>query len=193
MPNVPTIEESVAKILADNGVTYSAAFVPLSVARAAGRDFGNGEPCINWRVTFARGKRSESFDYSQGVGHLPALPPHVFKGCSNFYTRTLHERRAASACETGQVAMRYNGALRAWLGHVPLAPPSAANVLYCLCADAEAIDAGTFAEWCANFGASSDSIAARATYDACLDSALRMRALLGADLLAAIAETVREL
>lgn len=58
--------------------------------------------------------------------------------------------------------------------------PSAADVLYCLCADASALDEG-FEDWCSNFGYDTDSRKALDTFLACQSVGRKVRTFLGAD------------
>lgn len=78
--------------------------------------------------------------------------------------------------------------------YVPGKPqtPRAADVLHSLLLDAEAINA-SFSDWCSDFGADDDSIAAFNTYRACCKCAEGLRAVFSPSELEALREAVREL
>lgn len=161
-------------ILAAMKVEVKAEFVPFSKSR----NKAEKSPSLNWRVTLTKnGKDLITTDYMQGCGHCPA-------GKKTFNSPSLNpatEKRQAIAheCETGRVY----GRLFANFDHrqkgAAIAPPSAADILYSLMSDGSAIDAGTFDDWCDEFGYDVDSIKARGMYDQCLQTGLRLRAAFG--------------
>jgi hypothetical protein len=60
--------------------------------------------------------------------------------------------------------------------------PTAADVLSCLCSDAMGVEnAGSFEDWCAEYGFATDSRKAEATFKACERNAAKVRQLLGED------------
>lgn len=69
---------------------------------------------------------------------------------------------------------------------VPIVPDSC-DVLACLIMDSDVLNAGGFESWAGDLGFDTDSIKARATYDACLETALALRAGLGESVLAELA------
>ena len=60
-------------------------------------------------------------------------------------------------------------------------PPTAADVLSSLCADARSADRTTFEDWCSDLGYDEDSRTARRTYEACVEINAKLHALLGQD------------
>lgn len=121
----------------------------------------------------------------------------------------LDEWRAAE-CESG-VAMEYEAAV----GYVPFAgmaafkpklerkegqsgatkspiQPDPVNVIWCLQCDAGVIDYGTFEQWAADFGYDADSRSAEATYRACLETALKLRAGIGEEGLRQLQEAFQD-
>jgi hypothetical protein len=59
-------------------------------------------------------------------------------------------------------------------------PPTAADVLGCLCSDAQGVDHGeTFEDWASDFGYDTDSRKAERIYHECQSIALRLRGFLG--------------
>lgn len=59
-------------------------------------------------------------------------------------------------------------------------PPKLEDVLHCLFLDSQAHDE-SFDSWCDNLGYSSDSISAKAVYDACIDNYFKFKKALGVD------------
>ncbi len=51
--------------------------------------------------------------------------------------------------------------------------------MYCLVNDSNVLDYRSFADWASEYGFDSDSISAKATYDACMSIALALRAGIG--------------
>ncbi len=161
-------EETNAKVeaaLAAASVTLSFEFVPLSKSRNAAT--ADKQPTINWRVTLSRPGRSWSTDYSQGYGHLPWPPRGEYRLSQ---TCIMGWRMIQDSCEHGRAP---------GFGAGKLAPPTAAEVMYALTMDARAIDCGCFEDWANECGYDTDSRSAEATYKACLETALQLRAILG--------------
>jgi hypothetical protein len=65
-----------------------------------------------------------------------------------------------------------------WQGPAHTKEPTAADVLSCLVADADALDY-SFEEWCGDFGYDTDSRTAEKTYKACCKSGMKTRRFLG--------------
>lgn len=159
---------------------YRAEFVPQSKSRNA----ENKDPSLNWRVTFSRGGRELTTDYMQGIGHLPGYQQRGFNAKS-----IAGDANVRKACEEGRS-----------LGADPWGPlgkkldaPGVADVLHCLLMDAEVIDAGSFEEWASNYGYDTDSRKAESIYRACLDTALKLRAMLGDDLIGQLREALQDM
>ncbi len=165
-----------AFILQELGITLAAVFVPFSQSR--NREEKNLS--LNWRVTLKYGTRDVlTEDYSQGIGYAPAYSLSVKDagGRDSIMRHGMLKREA----ETG-THYRHHGR------GAPLPPPAVADVLYSLLMDASAIDAGGFEHWCDELGYSSDSIRARAMYDACIETAVKLRGAFGESKLAELRE-----
>lgn len=164
-----------AFILERMGVGLVAAFVPFSQSR----NKGEKQPSLNWRVTLRYGNRDViETDYMQGCAHAPAYSrPVTFTNGKRDQWST--DRAIASECETGRRAASVNGAGYVTVGKARIPPPNVADVLYSLLQDASALDSGGFPEWCADMGLDDDSISALATYDACIDVAVKLRGAFG--------------
>lgn len=164
------------------GLTMRAEFVPFSRSRNAAPRDGRDKPwrSLNWRVTLERnGRPFLTTDYSQGEGHAPA-----YKASSAIYARAHYtEKRAREMAishetETGRRASWTFGELNK-AGGKPIDPPALADVVWSLTQDSSVLDAGGFEGWANEYGYSTDSRAAEATYRACLETALQMRAAIG--------------
>jgi len=160
------------------GVHYSAEFVPFSKSRNAKPRVKLSELSLNWRVTI--GKRSPIdgqlsrtgtlvTDYQQGIGHIPGLPYNA--------RPTIHyDKCVRNSCEHGSSYVdSSSGVIRGR----PLSAPALADVLYCLISDADAIEYPTYEDWASNMGYDTDSRKGEATYRACLETGLKLRALIG--------------
>ena len=162
-----------AFILDAMGVTLSAEFVPF----AQSRNKDEKEPSLNWRVTLKlRDREVLTADYMQGSGHCPAYQRN------NFNTPTVNpksEKRAAIAyeCATGFEAK--GGMMGGTFKRGRKLEPELTDVFYSLLSDSSVLDCRDFADWASDFGMDSDSIKARAMYDACMADALKMRAAFG--------------
>lgn len=155
-------------ILERMGVTLDAVFVPFSQSRNKAEKL----PSLNWRVTIKKdGRDVIETDYMQGSGHAPAYnDPSIFPGPQRKRDQHTTTKRIREECETG----RHSNGRR-----LPINPPDVADVMHSLLLDASALDSRDFADWCADYGYSDDSISARATYDACIATATKLRAAFG--------------
>ena len=157
---------------------YRAEFVPQSKSRNAAE-----KPCLNWRVFLLRGNVSMHSDYMQGIGHLPKTTEH-------FNPRSVDGDKAIRrACEHGTWD-RHDGYRTS---RNPLPAPELADVLSCLLLDAQAIDHSTFEDWASDLGYDTDSRKAEATYRACLEIGLKLRAMLGDETIARLRESVQDM
>jgi hypothetical protein len=179
--------EILAAAMEKHGLEIRSVFVPWS----ASRNKGEKDPSLNWKVTLRRrGRMAQTerecngfdiltADYMAGCGHCPSYVP-------SFRPVSIDQRDAIRhECETGRqfVVGGYKGK--------PIRP-DACDVLHSLLMDAEAIDCATFEEWADNFGYDADSRSAEATYRACLEIGLKLRAGLGDAALAELRDAARD-
>lgn len=164
-----------------HGLTMACEFVPLSQSR----NKGEKSPTLNWKIAIKKRRASAgkwvdgdeltilTTDYSAGCGHCPAYKAVVVGGA--VHVGNVRRAWIADECETGRAT--YIG-----LGIGPKgAPilPDLDSVLWSLAMDYSVIDAGGFESWASELGYDTDSRKAEATYRACLDIALALRAALG--------------
>jgi hypothetical protein len=176
------MQSELQKAIDDLALEYVAEFVPQSQSR--NRD--EKDPSLNWKVKITRGGQTLETDYTQGVGHLPG---YNF-GLSKKYDYREHVTQAAEkGVWSASLANQTNGLL--W-GAKKLAPPPLADVLYSLASDADVLDHPTFESWASDFGYDADSRKAEATYRACLEIALKLRAMIGDAKLADLREAFQD-
>lgn len=160
-----------AAATASLGLKITAEFVPFSKSRNAGEK----SPSLNWQVTIAREGRGGAFivDYSAGCGHCPGYK-------QSFGRETVEQReRVAWECENGFASAgaswpefyRKPGAKRI--------KPEPESVIWSLIQDASVLDAGGFESWAGDLGYDTDSRKAETIYKACIETALKLRALVG--------------
>lgn len=163
---------------------YRAEFVPQSKSRNA----GDKTPSLNWRVTFSRAGRELATDYMQGIGHLPGYKYPTRNSMERDYLR----RAAENGTYARTPSIADNASVFGVRGD-KIPAPSMADVLHCLLMDAEVIDAGSFEEWAENFGYDTDSRKAEGIYRACLDTGLKLRSMLGDDLMGQLREALQDM
>lgn len=158
------------------GLDIVAEFVPFSKSRNAKPNPSTSDLSLNWRVTVRRnGEPFLETDYMQGIGHAPAY---------NASNRKLGHVDSLMRFECLQFEAEKGRAHGFMMGGSPmggkaLEAPSAADVLYSLSSDADALDYATFEDWAENYGYDPDSRKGEATYRACLEIALKLRAAIG--------------
>lgn len=152
-------------------LSIRAEFVPFSQSRNKGEKM----PSLNWFVIVERGGRHVlATDYMQGSGHAPAYKKAWAGGNSHVKARAV-----ALECETGRIAKPQMGQGEPFQSRHPIDPPSAVEVIWSLSRDADVLDYGTYEDWADNFGYDADSRKGEATYRACLEIALKLRAAIG--------------
>jgi len=157
-----TTKENVHAVAESLGLTMSAKFVPWSLSRNAGEKL----PSLNWKVTILhKGRAFLTTDYMSGCGHCPSYKVPIKElGHANSIDRT---NAIKKECETGRGK------------HGQVLEPELADVLHSLAMDSSALDASGFEDWAAEYDYDTNSRAAEATYKACLDIGLKLRAALG--------------
>lgn len=166
--------------IAGLGLTYSAKFVPTPQPADKVKS-----PQLHWTITLTKGWQSMEVAYHQGCGHVKAYNTMPTKSP---YDQRRKTELVRQTCETGKL-YRYIGTLNCFTTLKNLQPaPSLRDVLYCLVIDASVLDSGGFEEWTREYGYETDSRQAEATYRACLEQSLKLRALVGEKGL----ETLRE-
>ncbi len=160
---------SASDVVAILELTVDSVFVPWSESRNAKAD----HPSLNWCVTIKlKGREILTTDYSYGSAHCPASKASVkVLGGQNSLMRDNHIRWE---CQHGYAsAIGAPGPVR---GTSKPLMPNPLDVLHSLVLDAATIDCRDFEEWASEFGYDTDSRRAEATYRACLDIGLKMRA-----------------
>ena len=163
------------------GLTISAKFVPFSQSRNAKEK----SPSLNWQVTLLRdGREVLTTDYSAGCAHAPSYKQTWGRRTSEDQER---DSRVAWECENGRPAGQFVN-IRHRAQNPPTLQPDTEGVIWSLVMDSDVIDAGGFESWASDLGYDPDSRKAEATYRACLEIALKLRAAIGDAGLAALRE-----
>lgn len=176
------MNDNISNLLTRRGLTVKSIFIPLSKSRNA----TDKSPTLNWCVTLQRdGRNIFAANYSAGCAHAPAYNNVKLKRSMG---SAMHHDCIISECETGRAVVRWS------YGNVPqLSPraivPDACDVIHSFLMDAGALDFAGFADWCADYGMDSDSIRARASYDACIACGVALRAGLGEALMQELGES----
>lgn len=161
-------------------LTLTATFVPAS--RFTGDEWRSKAVNFDVRITGRNDREVYAGPYAYGVGNLPDYrADRANKMHWNGYI--------LDACEKGRWP---DGGLSDRMGAFsrcrPVPAPKLRDVMYSLISDASVLDAGGFESWAADFGFDTDSRKAEATYRACLENALKLRAALGDTVLAELRE-----
>ena len=157
-------EKKIAKILSAANVAFSARFVGATV-----RDSWE---CDAWRVTLKGARSQYESDYFTGLGHR-AKPGAVD-------ALRMRNKYGKSAERTQE-----------WRDACKPVPPDAADVLWSLLMDSSAENIG-FADWCAEYGYSDDSIKALKTYHACQETARNLRLVFTHAQIAELSEALQD-
>lgn len=175
--NTMTTEESVFDWMKRHGIGYSAEFVPFSKSRNAKPGATIRDMQINWRVTFTRGGRAFTTDYSQGIGWLPDAVKRPWPGADATLSRIVlaHESIIRAALERNELQTE-SGLVR--LENV-CPPPTARDVLESLALDAGVEDFRCYEEWAGEYGYDADSRKGERIYNACRQIAGDMRYTFG--------------
>lgn len=184
-PDYEIAREQLAALMAREGLTVAATFVPFSRSRNADATTSDGRPWVtlNWRVQLVKaGRNMIETDYSAGSAHTPAYNAPA----SLFVTAHMPERRAreeleAWECENGFAGHYLIGTIRRRgpsSAYPPLMPDPVA-VFSSLLTDSDVLNYSGFEEWASSFGYDPDSRKAESIYRACLEIAVKLRNGLG--------------
>jgi len=184
-PDYEIAREDLSALMVRERLDVVSTFVPFSQSRNKG-----GWPSLNWRVTLQRQGRDANTgeragpvhqlietDYMAGSAHCPAHKAKAREGALPREAARDKAHNVATECETGRKHMRVV------FSQGPAILPDDVDVFSALLLDSDALDAGGFEDWAADYGYDTDSRAAEATYQACLETALKLRASLGEKLL----------
>lgn len=167
-----TAEERIEAWIAKHDASMSAAFIPWSQSRNKDEE----QPTLNWSVTIKTGKRDVlTIDYSAGCAHCPSYKHET-------YNRTFGRQAVNDECEKGHESRRPANKIT----------PDFKDVLYSLSMDSNAINAGSFENWAADYGYDEDNRKAETIYRACLDIYTRLRAGFGPEALEELAEACQD-
>jgi hypothetical protein len=188
-------------LMTENGIAVKAEFVPFSMSRNAKPDPKLKDLSLNWRVTLEhQGHEVMTVDYSAGTGHCESVGMEGEPLGRMMNVRYAVDEEAIRAeCEDGKA--RNKGRVRTrrgkgkdWgKGETWLTMPDPLDVLASLLMDGEAINAGGFESWAEDFGMDTDSRKAKAMYDACVETGLKLRSAFGETLLGELNDAAQDL
>ena len=160
--------QRIDEALAALGLTITAAFVPFSLSR----NKGSKHRTLNWDVTVLRkGHVVLTTPYAAGIAHAPA------------YQR----RRGNTAIET-ETETGYRVGPLGKPTHERILPDTR-DVFYTLILEAGSImNSRGFETWCDEYGLDTDSRAAYAAWQQCVDNTLKLRYFIGDDGLQTLSE-----
>jgi hypothetical protein len=170
MSNTQTLDR--AATLADLGLAIKTKFIPFSQSRNA----NDKHPTLNYKATLIyKGREVLTTDYSMGCAFVPG-----------YQDRHMQRLLLEQSCETGYVWKIIEGDTLLPTKEPIL--PDAVDVIYSLVMDGEVLDTGGYEEWADEHGYDVNSRKGEATYCACLDIALRLRASLGDEVMSTLRE-----
>lgn len=183
------MNEACKAAMEKHGLTVKAIFVPFSQSRNAAEK----SPSLNWRVSLYKGERLIlSGDYSAGCAHCPAYKLSVKQAGSQ--NSVMRDSLIRAECETGRPhfpAADGRPVPRVLAYREPIMPDPC-DVFHSFLSDGEAIDAGSFESWAADYGYDEDSRKAFAAYNACIQTGLALRSALGEAALSELREAFAE-
>jgi hypothetical protein len=159
------------------GVTMTTEFIPWSQSR----NKDEKDPSLNFRVTITRNRQTLTTDYSMGCAHCPAYK-------SQGKDRYLNRKRIEWECEKGKKSKVFDAETIAPAPGAPLIAPTIDAALWALSMDSSVLDSPDYGYWANECGYDPDSRKGEQVYRACLEIALKLRAMLGDDGLRALAE-----
>lgn len=152
------------------GLSISSEFVPFSKSRKAETNLRS----LNWIITLVRnGRDILTTDYSAGIAHCPAYEASKTK----WPMKPDLQRAIDVETETGKRAKTDFGG-RPYPSCDSI-DPNPVDVIYSLAMESDVIDYAGFEDWAESFGYDTDSRNAEKIYNACLVTALKLRAAIG--------------
>lgn len=129
---------------------------------------------VAWAVTI----NGQNFDYKEGLGHFFTNPKHTnielltATDRTGFYRYELNPNHKAKPTNRVKITTSHNDRTV-----YKITPPAILDVIYCLYRDSQVALCNDFNEFCDEYGYDNDSIKALKTYEACIDTALKLNRL----------------
>lgn len=158
------------------GLSVESEFVPWSKSRNYKKDAKKiSDKSLNWRVTVrVKGRDILTTDYGAGIAHCPS-----YKLVRPLGQISLYEAGALEIEVEHGVNARLMGSTNEWTKSNERILPDTCDVIHALVSDSDVLDQPDFESWARDFGYDTDSRKAEATYRACVEIALKLRAGLG--------------
>ena len=173
----------------DLGVDYTATYVPFSQSRnykpgvEKGVGFKSVDLSLNWKVKIVRMSSEIVIDYMQGIAHYPKYGEIRRAGGGILvvdWDAMIADLERGSYYTSSHTVNR------------KFPPPKFTDVMYALLLDSDAVNHANFESWARDFGYDTDSRSAEATYRACLDTGLKLNAMLGQAKMAEMRELFKD-
>ena len=145
---------------------------------------------FHWQCILSNGKTSFAFPFSCGGAHVQLKKPaDRSRMPAGVTANDLTKAKNASVYydfDIKSYCSRGSGGSAFFLNDLYASlfepkPPTIDDVLGSLASDARVMDCRNFSEWADDYGYDTDSLKARKIYDACIEIALQLKALLGSD------------
>lgn len=163
-------KHTLKRAIDDLRIVMVATFVPWSESRSYKRDTPVSKRSLNWKITLKRNDREIlTTDYTAGIGNAPSYKHGRLT--LDDEAKLIHETERGT-----KASLLSNANFITSRGPITV---DICDVVYALVNDASAIDSPTFEAWASDLGYDSDSRSAEATYRACVETGLALRAALG--------------
>lgn len=144
----------------------------------------------HWECSLAKGGRSMTIYYSQGMGHR--------RWNKEGGTLSEHDRKRYEYVLGGRVPYSLLSTKTLWAYGIikrctEPTPPTIDNVLDCLASDAQSTEGRTFEEWAGDMGVDTDSRKAEKSYQHARSQSNLLRRILGPVAMAELCESIERL
>jgi hypothetical protein len=173
------INEQIRQLLLKNNITLGAVHL--------GKTTRDKWECFSWEISLSGPKKTETFNYFTGLGHVNKLESNVIALLKSAFGGGFTDKDE-------QTNSTYWRSFQQWLksnNYVKPLAPAPADFLHSVICDGQA-DVSNFPDWCDEYGYSTDSRKALDTYLSCQENSKKLRLVLGAELVAEIAEALQD-
>jgi hypothetical protein len=169
-------KNEIEALIESMGIEYKALFVPFSQSRNSKEK----NLSINWLITLSKDNQMWTTDYMQGIAHLPNYSPRSRNNAD--YQIFLRQCVETGKCaESNKFPEDYRSLILSKRIPAPKLTDILIDIMYIFVMDATAINCRSFEEWAEIYGYNKDSRKAEQTYNACRESGLKLRAMIGND------------
>lgn len=171
-------EKTIPEFVKENGITLESVELAERPDRVGSDDDWN-DTAYHFKVTIKHGNATHELFYSMGCGHSTYK---ARKGRSIYAQRNGHGF-GVRQWEIDQYKKSSHKNASIWIvKNTKPKAPDVASVVDSLRCDSDVLNYSTFEDWADCFGYETDSRKAEKTYQACIQSAVQVRALFGPSL-----------